>query len=105
MSDSASIQADPVQSAQIGTIPTAPTPSQFIGQSPAAAPGGLQDTTLDEPVLDTVLRDVKMVWKKLKKVVIPSEDTKDELRNWCCSPLPSNDAFQHTPHISIHMVE
>jgi hypothetical protein len=46
------------------------------------AAGALEDTTLDEPVLDTVLRDLRMVWNKLKKVVIPSADTKDELRNW-----------------------
>jgi hypothetical protein len=74
------------------------------------AGGGLQDTTLDEPVvprasgacvrtlglkllsslasawcaqvIDTVKRDLQKVWTKLQKVVIPSSDTKDELRNW-----------------------
>mmetsp|Transcript_40540 Transcript_40540/g.82876 ORF Transcript_40540/g.82876 Transcript_40540/m.82876 type:complete len:313 (+) Transcript_40540:29-967(+) len=42
----------------------------------------LQETTLDEPVMETVKRDLMMVWNKLKKVVMPSADTKDELRNW-----------------------
>uniref|UniRef100_A0A7S0VU54 Protein YIPF n=1 Tax=Hemiselmis tepida TaxID=464990 RepID=A0A7S0VU54_9CRYP len=52
--------------------------------SEASAPGGqdLEDTTLDEPVLETIKRDLRMVWRKIGKVAIPSQDTKDELRNW-----------------------
>ena len=42
----------------------------------------LRATTLDEPVMDTVKRDLHVVWTKLKKVAIPTEDTKTELRNW-----------------------
>jgi len=33
-------------------------------------------------VIATVKRDLQKVWTKLKKVVVPSGDTKDELRNW-----------------------
>ncbi len=43
----------------------------------------LEETTLDEPVIDTVLRDVKMVLDKMKKVILMSADTRDELKNWC----------------------
>ena len=45
---------------------------------------GLQDTTLDEPVMDTIKRDLKKVWTKMQKVVMPSTQsvTQDELRNW-----------------------
>jgi hypothetical protein len=49
--------------------------------------GSLEETTLDEPVTTTVLRDVRMVFDKMKKVILLSADTKDELRNWCVSIL------------------
>jgi hypothetical protein len=65
---------DLLQSAPSGSVPTS-APGSMAG-------GNLEDTTLDEPVVDTILRDLRMVWNKLKKVVIPSADTKDELRNW-----------------------
>ena len=57
--------------------------------SEASAPGGqnLEDTTLDEPVIETIKRDLRMVWRKIGKVAIPSQDTKDELRNWWSPPL------------------
>jgi hypothetical protein len=45
--------------------------------------GSLEETTLDEPVITTVLRDVRMVLGKMKKVILMSADTRDELRNWC----------------------
>mmetsp|Transcript_45482 Transcript_45482/g.91062 ORF Transcript_45482/g.91062 Transcript_45482/m.91062 type:complete len:295 (+) Transcript_45482:52-936(+) len=45
-------------------------------------PSNVAETTLDEPVIETVKRDFQMVLTKMKKVVIPSADTKDELRNW-----------------------
>jgi hypothetical protein len=48
--------------------------------------GTLEETTLDEPVLRTVLRDVKMVVDKLRKVILLSADTRDELRNWFAQP-------------------
>ena len=59
-------------------------PSGKIPQSDVGGGGGsqLEDTTLDEPVMDTIKRDMHMVWHKIKKVAIPSNDTKDELRNW-----------------------
>ena len=44
--------------------------------------GSLEETTLDEPVLVTVLRDVKMVIVKMRKVMLLSADSRDELRNW-----------------------
>ena len=47
--------------------------------------GSLEETTLDEPVMDTVLRDVRMVFDKMKKVILLSANTRDELRNWCVS--------------------
>mmetsp|Transcript_4503 Transcript_4503/g.10447 ORF Transcript_4503/g.10447 Transcript_4503/m.10447 type:complete len:105 (-) Transcript_4503:697-1011(-) len=70
-----------------------PAPSGQIS-SEASAPGGqdLEDTTLDEPVIETIKRDLHMVWRKIGKVAIPSQDTKDELRNWYSSlpvSLPS----------------
>jgi hypothetical protein len=35
-----------------------------------------------EQVMETLKRDLEKVWTKLKKVAIPSSDTRDELRNW-----------------------
>jgi hypothetical protein len=62
------------------------TPNTFAPSAQAPQGGGvggtLEDTTLDEPVIDTIKRDMNMVWLKIKKVAIPSNDTKDELRNW-----------------------
>lgn len=58
-------------------------PKTRIPQTEHSGGGGsLEDTTLDEPVIETIKRDAKMVWHKMKKVAIPSADTKDELRNW-----------------------
>jgi hypothetical protein len=53
----------------------------------------LEETTLDEPVIDTVLRDVRMVFDKMKKVILLSADTRDELRNWYCEHIPTKDVF------------
>lgn len=39
-------------------------------------------STLDEPVLQTLLRDVKSVGRKLVAVVCPPLSTEDELRDW-----------------------
>lgn len=38
--------------------------------------------TLDEPVMDTIMRDVRMVGVKLKHVLIPKDNSNKELRNW-----------------------
>ncbi|KAH9248555.1 hypothetical protein BASA81_013739 [Batrachochytrium salamandrivorans] len=46
----------------------------------------LLETTLDEPVWDTVKRDLRAIGIKLRYVVLPrindQEDTMKELRNW-----------------------
>ncbi|ORX49356.1 putative terbinafine resistance locus protein [Piromyces finnis] len=41
---------------------------------------GIQDT-LDEPVLDTLLRDLNNVWAKMKQVLIPTGN-ENLLRDW-----------------------
>eukprot|EP00960_Hanusia_phi_P048035 758734-Hanusia_phi.AAC.1 len=75
-------------SVNIQSIEVAPQPPPFSAPVPLSSDsshfhsGMLEDTTLDEPVLDTVKRDLGMVWTKLRKVMIPSGDTRDELRNW-----------------------
>jgi len=43
-----------------------------------------------EQVIETLKRDLEKVWTKLKKVAIPSSDTRNELRNW--SRLQKNDS-------------
>lgn len=45
---------------------------------------GPPELTLDEPVLDTLLRDLKGIWTKTKKVLRPndSEEALKELRDW-----------------------
>lgn len=58
------------------------THSSSGGAADFSSQPGLAETTLDEPVMDTVKRDLRMVWTKMMKVVVPSPDTKDELRNW-----------------------
>jgi len=95
------------------------------------AGGGLQDTTLDEPVvprasgacvrtfglkllsslasawcaqvIDTVKRDLQKVWTKLQKVVIPSSDTKDELRNWSLLCDDAHKPSDRTPARPSHL--
>lgn len=53
------------------------------------APVLLQETTLDEPVMDTIKRDLRAIGVKLRYVVLPqqiqdqnTENTMKELRNW-----------------------
>jgi hypothetical protein len=43
-----------------------------------------------EQVIETLKRDLEKVWTKLKKVAIPSSDTRNELRNW--SRMQNNDS-------------
>lgn len=75
-------------SGNIQSVEVAPQPPPFSPPVPVGSDssnygsGILEDTTLDEPVLDTVKRDLGMVWTKLTKVIMPSRDTRDELRNW-----------------------
>uniref|UniRef100_A0A7S4KEV4 Protein YIPF n=1 Tax=Guillardia theta TaxID=55529 RepID=A0A7S4KEV4_GUITH len=75
-------------SGNIQSVEVAPQPPPFSPPVPVGSDssnygsGILEDTTLDEPVLDTVKRDLGMVWTKLTKVMMPSRDTRDELRNW-----------------------
>ena len=73
---------------------TAEIPAGTIGQNHSSSSAGveqtlgsLEETTLDEPVLRTVLRDVRMVVDKMRKVILLSADTRDELRNWSVWPL------------------
>ena len=58
--------------------------AEDAGTGVAGNGSGLQDTTLDEPVMDTIKRDLQKVWTKMQKVVMPSTQsvTQDELRNW-----------------------
>lgn len=49
------------------------------------APGMLETLTLDEPVSETILRDLRAIGVKLKYVLLPSaseEQALKELRNW-----------------------
>lgn len=39
-------------------------------------------STLDEPILTTVWRDVQAILRKIRLVVVPVGETRDELRNW-----------------------
>ena len=38
--------------------------------------------TLDEPVSETILRDLRQIGIRLKQVLVPSSDSDQELRNW-----------------------
>ncbi|KAI8613017.1 Yip1 domain-containing protein [Chytriomyces sp. MP71] len=38
--------------------------------------------TLDEPVMDTMMRDLRSIAEKLKLVLVPRKDSKDVLRDW-----------------------
>lgn len=70
----------------------ATAPSTQIGSS-SSSPSSLMDPdaqqtqahldTLDEPIVDTILRDLRLVGVKLKHVLVPRGDTTDkDLRNW-----------------------
>jgi len=69
--------SQPVPEGKIGQ------PELGIGVGARGAPkvDELPESTLDEPVSATILRDLKMVGVKLKHVLIP-RDTVKELRNW-----------------------
>mmetsp|Transcript_29168 Transcript_29168/g.58780 ORF Transcript_29168/g.58780 Transcript_29168/m.58780 type:complete len:203 (+) Transcript_29168:117-725(+) len=45
-------------------------------------PQQLQETTLDEPVSETLKRELKTIADKMYKVAIPSSDSKTQLRDW-----------------------
>ena len=47
-----------------------------------AAQTALEETTLDEPVSETLNRELRAIANKMHKVVIYSSDSKAELRNW-----------------------
>ncbi len=56
-----------------------------MGEEEIQIHGNMETMTLDEPIIDTVKRDLKMIGLKLKCVLLPgtSEDeTLKELRNW-----------------------
>merc|ERR1712070_542051 len=42
----------------------------------------VEQTTLDEPVSETIMRDVRRVGYKLSRVLVPREDSQKEMRNW-----------------------
>lgn len=42
----------------------------------------VEQTTLDEPVSETIMRDVRRVGYKLSRVLIPRDDSQREMRNW-----------------------
>ena len=47
-----------------------------------AAQTALEETTLDEPVSETLNRELRAIANKMHKVVVYSSDSKAELRNW-----------------------
>ena len=51
----------------------------MAAQVPATA---LEETTLDEPVSETLNRELRAIANKMHKVVVYSSDSKAELRNW-----------------------
>ena len=61
--------------------PPPPAPAAATAAGPAGAPV----STLDEPVLTTIMRDLRQVATKLRYVLLPAgrqNDTLKELRNW-----------------------
>jgi hypothetical protein len=71
---------------RIGSAPSShliSSPSGASSAAPAAAAAALHSSsleTLDEPVSDTILRDLRRVAIKLKHVLVP-KDTVKELRD------------------------
>ncbi|KAJ3026822.1 UNVERIFIED_CONTAM: Yip1 member 6 [Siphonaria sp. JEL0065] len=55
--------------------------SGTIGSTTSAANGQGIDT-LDEPVMDTIMRDLRSIWDKLKMVLMPRKDSRNILRDW-----------------------
>merc|ERR1712205_149276 len=53
--------------------------AKMAAQVPATA---LEETTLDEPVSETLNRELRAIANKMHKVVVYSSDSKAELRNW-----------------------
>jgi hypothetical protein len=67
------------------TTPTKISSSETKIQMPElSASSGDQSSlaTLDEPVMTTLMRDVRMIGVKLKHVLIPTASSDKELRNW-----------------------
>jgi hypothetical protein len=70
------------QSADTGRMDDARIDMGRTPSSPAAAESTSTLETLDEPVMTTIMRDVRMVGIKLKHVLIPTATSNKELRNW-----------------------
>ena len=49
---------------------------------PAPRPVATFESTLDEPVMDTIMRDLRAIAKKLLLVVLPCVSGEKELRDW-----------------------
>lgn len=63
------------------------TPGAGGNQLPTPSPSGFGniDNTLDEPIFETIKRDVKRIYMNLKMVVFPFKDRSQQsaaLRNW-----------------------
>jgi hypothetical protein len=63
------------------------TPGAGGYQQPTPSPSGFGniDNTLDEPIFETIKRDVKRIYMNLKMVVFPFKDRSQQsaaLRNW-----------------------
>lgn len=69
-------------SGKIGSTSGGDLEQQAAGSSASSSKSSsMSGSTLDEPVLSTIMRDVKRVGFKLKHVLIP-KDTVQELRDW-----------------------
>ncbi|KAJ3022775.1 hypothetical protein HKX48_005251 [Thoreauomyces humboldtii] len=64
------------------TIPIAPAVSGNMGGGPSGSSGRATLDTLDEPVWDTIKRDMLSIWAKLRHVLLPRKDNANILKDW-----------------------
>ncbi|KAJ3400168.1 Tubulin polyglutamylase ttll5 [Chytriomyces hyalinus] len=62
--------------------PLMPTNTSASGNDMADINAKPLTDTLDEPVMDTIMRDLKSISDKLKMVLVPRKDSKNILRDW-----------------------
>ena len=78
-----------ISQGRIGPAQAASGPAPGSEGKPAAL-SIMEETTLDEPVKDTILRDLRMILDKMKKVILLPGDAKDVLRNWSAVTQPAH---------------